>query len=111
MDVELLAAVSSIPGTEASEPTPARTVPNTAKLVVLTVPENAACAVGSFDLWPDEYGRPRTPMQLGDTIRVWIIDYRHLDMINWVEAETRPNVGSDVEQEIEDIVASIELPG
>ena len=108
---ELVAAVSSIPGTDASEPIRETTLGVGTIRIILTVPEPSYCSVERFALWPDEQGRPHTAMQLGDTIQVWILNYTHLNMINWIEAETRPGASADTWREIEDIVYSVRMPG
>jgi hypothetical protein len=45
----------------------------------------------------------------GDTIRVWIVDVDGTPFV--IEAETRPNAGPEVEQEIQQFVESVRFEG
>ena len=79
---------------------------NTAAYVVLTVRQDLGCDPGFFYTWDSGFGgafwmetRP------GDTIKVWIVDMD--GTLLFIEGVTKPDAGSAVEQEIEQIVESI----
>jgi hypothetical protein len=76
-----------------------------AKHVVFTVREDVACDPGFFYTWRDEKGGAFwTRTHVGDTIRVWLIKLRRT--LLFIEGDTRKAAGSDLEQEIREIVGS-----
>ena len=71
-----------------------------AKHVVLTVRKDAGCDPGFFYTWQDEMLGPFwAETNVGDTIRVWIVDADGVRL--FIEAETTKEAGSDLEQEIQ----------
>jgi hypothetical protein len=109
---DLAAAVAAAPGTElVAGPSDVTVGGQPAKHVVLIVRDDLGCDPGYFytfethtrgdECWGACWGGPGT----GDTIRVWIVDVDGTPFV--IEAETRPNAGSAVEQEIQQIVDSI----
>ena len=113
---DLAAAMSSVPGTDlVSGPSDVTVGGYPAKLVVLTVREDIACSPTGLYLWyfEDEAGElcggelvcGRYATALGDTIRVWIVDVDGERIV--IEGETYRGAGPEVEQEIQQIVASI----
>jgi hypothetical protein len=110
---DLAAAISTAHGTDATEPSDVTVDGRAAKYVVLTVPENSDC-VSHFYLWYNDCaGDPsanaagcyRYATDLGDTLRVWIVDVNGARLS--IEAETRKVAGPEIEQEIQQIVDSI----
>lgn len=108
---DLAAAVSSVPGTDlVSGPADATVGGQAAKQVVLFVTYSAldveTCGPGFFYSWTaDDDGAMWTNTIPGDTIRVWIVDVD--GTLLFIEAETHWNAGSEVNEEIEQIVGSI----
>jgi hypothetical protein len=104
---DLAAAVASAPGTElVAGPSDVTLGGHAAKHVVVTVRENLGCDPGFFFTWEDEeLGALWPETSQGDTIRVWIVqvDGKRL----FIEAETNPEAGPELEQEVERIVSSI----
>ena len=103
----LAAAVSTAPGTKlVSGPSDVTLGGRPAKHVVLTVREDVGCDPGFFYTWQDEMWGPFWGgTNVGDTIRVWIVDVDGTRL--FIEAETTKQAGSDLEQEIQQIVESI----
>ena len=108
---DLAAAVASAPGTElVAGPSDVTVGGRAAKHVVVTVREDVGCDPGFFFTWPaSDGGAFWLETVPGDTIRVWIVDVDGTHFV--IEAETRPNAGSDVEQEIQQFVDSIRFEG
>lgn len=107
---ELAAAVAAIPGTElVSGPTEVTVGGRPAQHVAIRIPEDVGCAAGEagFQLWYDEETGGRYPTRLGDTIQTWIIDVD--GALVWIDCETVANASARVEQEIQDIVNSIQF--
>jgi hypothetical protein len=104
---DIAAAAASAPGTElVAGPSDVTVGGQAAKHVVLTVREDAGCDPGFFFTWPpQDGGAPWLGTVLGDTIRVWIVDVDGTHFV--IEAETRSEVGSDLDQEIQQFVDSI----
>ena len=84
--------------------------------MVLTVREDVGCDPGYFYTWQKEMRGPYWAWtNLGDTIRVWIVDVNGTRL--FIEAETTPQARSylenfkrpplTIEQEIQRIVESI----
>jgi hypothetical protein len=104
---DLAAAVARAPGTElVTGPSDVTVDGRPAKHVVLTVREDVGCDPGFFYTWHDEMWGPFWPgTNVGDTIRVWIVDVQGASL--FIEAETTKEAGPDLEQEIHQIVDSI----
>jgi hypothetical protein len=104
---DLAVAVSKAPGTELVRgPSDVTVGGRAAKHVVLTVREDVGCDPGFFYAWQDVEEGALWPMtDVGDTIRVWILDVGGTRL--FIEAETTKQAGSDLEQEIRQIVESI----
>jgi hypothetical protein len=104
---DLAVAVSKAPGTELVRgPSDVTVGGRAAKHVVLTVREDVGCDPGFFYAWQDVEEGALWPMtDVGDTIRVWIVDVSGTRL--FIEAETTKQAGSDLEQEIRQIVESI----
>jgi hypothetical protein len=104
---DLAVAVSTAPGTElVTGPSDVTIGGRAAKHVVLAVRENVGCDPGFFYTWQDVEEGALWPMtSVGDTIRVWIVDVGGTRL--FIEAETSKQAGSDLEQEIRQIVESI----
>jgi Protein kinase domain len=104
---DLAAAVSTVPGTKLVRgPSDVTVGGRAAKHVVLTVRENVGCDPGFFYTWEDlEVGALWPETRPGDTIRVWIVDVDGTRL--FIEAETTGQAGSDLEQEVQQIVESI----
>ena len=116
---DLAAAISTAHGTDATEPSDVTVGGRAAKYVVLTVPEDSGCFGEDpihFYLWYNDCaGNPsvnaencyRYATAAGDTMRLWIIDVDGARLS--IEAETRGAAGPEVEQEIQQIVDSIQF--
>jgi hypothetical protein len=104
---DLAAAVSTAHGTElVTGPSDVTVDGRAAKHVVLTVRENVGCDPGFFYTWQDvERGAFWSMTGVGDTIRVWIVEVDGTRL--FIEAETTKQAGTDLEQEIQQIVDSI----
>jgi hypothetical protein len=110
---DLAAAVASAPGTKLAGPPRQMTVGGRpATQVVLRVQEDLGCEPGYFFTWPHDPARfswgdfwPGT--NVGDSIRVWIVDIGRKRL--FFEAATKP--GHGVEQEITNIIGSIRFHG
>jgi hypothetical protein len=117
---DLAADISTIPGTDVVRgPSNVTVGGRDAIQVVITVPKDAPCEANDDDrgflLWYDEGPGsgcggppcPRYPSALGVTIRVWIIDALGTRLV--IEAESYEGAGPEVEQEIQQIVDSIQF--
>jgi hypothetical protein len=112
---DLADAVWTAFGTEATEPSDVTVGGRAAKHVVLTVPEDIDCDRTSFYLWydacggalPEAEGCYRYATELGDTIRLWILDVGGARLV--IEADARKGASAEVEQEIQQIVDSIQF--
>jgi hypothetical protein len=104
---DLVAAVATAPGTElVTGPSDVTVDGRPAKHVVLTVREDLGCDPGFFYTWHYDTLGPFWPgTNVGDTIRVWIVDVDGVRL--FIEAETIKEAGSDLEREIKQIVESI----
>jgi hypothetical protein len=103
----LAAAVAMAPGTDlVTGPSDATVGGRAAKHVVLTVREAVGCKPGFFYSWQDVHLGPLwSSTQVGDTIRVWIVEVGGTRL--FIEAETTTQADPDLEQEIQQIVESI----
>jgi hypothetical protein len=110
---DLAAAVAAIPGLETTGPTDVTVGGLPAKLVVVTIPDDIGCAPDDFFLWYDDGACaghdpcPRWASQLGQMIRVWIVDVDGRRL--WLEAETWAGVTPEIEQELQQMVDSIQF--
>jgi hypothetical protein len=104
---DLAAAVSTARGTELiAGPSDVTVGGRAAKHVVLTVLEDVGCRPGYFFGWQQHWeGAFWAETEPGDTIRVWIVDVDGTRL--FIEAETTKQAGSDLEQELQQIVESI----
>lgn len=104
---DLAAAVSTAPSTELVRgPSDVTLGGHPAKQVELTVREKVGCKPGFFYTWRDVNGGALWPTtNVGDTIRVWIVDVDGTRL--FIEAETSKFAGDDLEQEVQQIVESI----
>ena len=114
----LAAALLTMPGTDATEPTDvtvggraSNPEPRTraAIYVELTVREDVGCAAEDFYLWVKEgVGEgPRHASDLPTTIRVWIVDVDGGRLV--IESELLPGSTPELDQEIDQIVDSIQF--
>jgi hypothetical protein len=104
---DLATAVSVARGTElVAGPADVTVGGRGAKHVVLTVREDAGCDPGYFFAWRDDFGGAFwVETDVGDTIRVWIVDFDGKRLV--IEAETNKDANSALEREIQQIVESI----
>jgi hypothetical protein len=104
---DLAAVVSTARGTElVSGPSDVTVGGRAAKHVVLTVREDVGCDPGFFYAWRRVWaGAFWASTELGDTIRVWIIDVDGTRL--FIEAETKKDADPGLELEIQQIVRSI----
>jgi hypothetical protein len=107
---ELAAAVASVPGIDlVSGPSEVSVGGYPAQHLVITVPEDIGCAPNDFYLWYDDssgsLGRYATA--LGSTIYVWIIDVD--GALVWIDGETYVASSPEAEQEVQQIVDSIQF--
>jgi hypothetical protein len=104
---DLAAAVSTAPGAElVTGPSDVTVGGRVAKHLVLTVREDVGCGPGYFYAWHDVQSGPFWGMtDVGDTIRVWIVDMDGVRL--FIGGETRKDAGPELEQEIQQIVESI----
>ena len=104
---ELANAVATMPGLDlVSGPADVTIDGRAAKLVVVTVPEDAACSPNDFWLWyrSDNY---RWATALGQTVRVWIIDADGTTL--WIDGDTYKGAPPEVGAEVEEMVNSIKF--
>jgi hypothetical protein len=108
---DLAAAVASAPGTKlAGAPRQVSVGGRPATRLVLRVQKDLGCEPGYFFTWPHdrasfEWGAFWPGTDVGDSIRVWIVDVRGKRLV--FEAVTKP--GHGIEQEIGDIIRSIRI--
>jgi hypothetical protein len=104
---DLAAAVSTAPGTElVAGPSVVTVGGYPAQHVVVTVREDLGCDPGYFYRWQTMWWGALWPhTNVGDTIRVWIVDVGGTRL--FLEAETSEQADVDLEQEIEEIIGSI----
>ena len=105
--VDLAAAVAKAPGTRVVRgPTRVTVGGRPAQQVVLAVRQDLGCAPGYFFSWRSQAGGAFwEKTDVGDTIKVWIVDVHGTRL--FIEAETHKQAGREVEQEITKIVGSI----
>jgi hypothetical protein len=104
---DLVAAVSTAPGTVLVQgPSDVTLGGRAAKHVVLTVRNDEGCEPGYFFTWHAPLGGALwMTTNVGDTIRVWIVDVGGTRL--FIGAETTEQADRDLEQEIHQIVGSI----
>jgi hypothetical protein len=74
--------------------------------VVFTVQQEVSCYPGFFYTWQQVEGGPFwNGIEVGDTIRIWLI--KPGGKVLYIEGATHKNAGSNLEQEIQQIVKSI----
>jgi hypothetical protein len=105
--VDLADAAASVPGTVATGPTDVTVGAYPAKLVVVNIPEVAACTAENFYLWWDRQLTGRYASELGSTIKVWIVDVN--GTIIWIDGEIGKDASPEVGQEIQQIIDSIQF--
>jgi len=104
---ELADAVASLPGTDlVTAPEDVMVGGHPAKHVVIKVPDDIECSPSSFYMWGVK-GIFRFATALGETNRVWIVDVDGTRF--WFEAETFEGASPELEQEIQDMVDSIQF--
>jgi hypothetical protein len=111
---DLAAAFTTIPGTDATEPTDVMVGGLAAKLVAVTVPGDIGCAPNDFYLWYDGISCGgsdgpcgRYASALGSTTRIWIVEVDGTRLT--FEAETYENAPPELEQEIQAMIDSIQF--
>ena len=106
---DLAAVVAAAPGTDLiSGPSDVTLGGYPAQHVALTVREDVGCDPGFFFTYPNVFGGALWPETApGDTVRVWIIDVEG-DLL-FIAGETRPNASAGLEQDVVDIVQSIQF--
>lgn len=104
---DLAAAVSTAPGTDlVAGPSDVTLGGRPAKLVTLTVREDAGCDPGYFFSWPAVYGGPLWPeTPIGTDVSVWIVDVD--GTLLFIEAETSEDATDGLYREVMQIVGSI----
>lgn len=104
---DLATAVSTAPGTElVTGPSDVTVGGRAAKHIVVTVREKLGCDPGFFYNWKARMGGALwVTSDVGDTIRVWIVDVDGTRL--FIGGETRKDSGSRPGEEIEQIVDSI----
>jgi len=104
---ELAAAVARAPGTKLVEgPSNVTVGRRPAKHVVLTVRRDLGCDAGFFYAFNGGTAGAMWPgTDVGDTIRVWIVDVGGTRL--FIEAETTTQADAELEKEIRQIVGSI----
>jgi hypothetical protein len=110
---DLASAFATIPGTDATGPTDVTVGGLPAKLVVVTVPEDIGCAPNQFYLWYDDIACgddapcSRWASALGSTTRIWIVEVDGTRLT--FEAETYEGASPELEQEIQQMIDSIQF--
>jgi hypothetical protein len=106
---DLARAVSTAAGTElVTGPSDVTVGGHAAKRLVLTVLEDVGCDPGYFYSWdPFSRGALWLETKAGDTIWVWIVDVDGTRL--FIAGETRSDAGSELEDEIQQIVNSIQF--
>jgi hypothetical protein len=106
---DLAAAVASAPGTElVTGPLDVTVGSRASKHVVLTLREDLGCDPGFYYTWDAVFGGALwMTTDLGDTIRVWIVDVDGTRL--FIAGVTHPDAHPGLEQEIQDIVDSIQF--
>jgi hypothetical protein len=107
---DLAGAIAAVPGTTLiSGPTDVTVGGRSAKLVVLSIPDDIRCRAEEFYLWYDA-SKPdvaRYATEIGSTIRVWIIDADGKRI--QIDAETYDGAGPGPAEEIQQVIDSIQF--
>jgi hypothetical protein len=105
------ADVASTAGTElVSGPTDLIVGGRPAKRIVLTVKDDVGCDPGYFFAWDQPVmGAFWSGPEAGDTMQIWIVEMNDTGRRLFIEATTHPGAGPAVEEEIRQIIDSIEL--
>ena len=107
---DLAAALAALPGTQRiTGPSDVTVGGHPATRVVFAVDdENAGCNPGFLFLWTGGGCQPCwRSTQVGDWVRVWIVDMDATRL--FIVAETHQDAGREMEEEIEQIVTSIQF--
>jgi len=106
---DLAAAVAAAPGTElVTGPSDVTVGGRAAKHVVVAVRQDLGCDPGFFYAWQELWGGPMWgTTDVGDTIGVWIVDVDGTRL--FIAAETRPSASPELEQEMQQIIDSIQF--
>ncbi len=106
---DLAGAVLTAAGTElVTGPSDVIVGGRSAKHLVLTVLEDVGCDPGYFYSWdPFLWGALWPDTMAGDTVWVWIVDVD--GALLFIAGETKPDAGSELEEEIQQIVNSIQF--
>ncbi|HEU0236173.1 MAG TPA: hypothetical protein VFR14_06995 [Candidatus Limnocylindrales bacterium] len=110
---ELAAAVAGLPGATASGPTDTTVGGYPAKHVTLVYGTDAGCAPGTYYPWYNDVACGlddpchRWLSATNSTLRVWIVDVEGTHF--WIEAETYQGASPELDQEIRDMIASIQF--
>ncbi len=106
---DLAATVSTAPGTElVTGPSDVTVGGRPAKHLVLTVREDLGCDPGYFFTTDTPTGGPGWwTTDAGDEIKVWIVDVDGKRL--FIAGETKPEAGSELDEEIQQIVDSIQF--
>jgi hypothetical protein len=110
---ELAAAVAGLPGAAVSGPTDTTIGGYPAKHVTLVYGTDAGCAPNAYYLWYNDLACglddpcQRWLSASNSTLRVWIVDVDGTHF--WIEAETYDGASPELDQEIRDMVASIQF--
>ena len=109
----LAAAVAGLPGAEISGPTDTTIGGHQARHVTLVYGTDAGCAPSAYYPWYNdlvcdtEDPCSRWLSATNSTLRVWIVDVGGTHF--WIEAETYEGASPELDQEIRDMVASIQF--
>jgi hypothetical protein len=106
---DFAAHASRTPGTElVTGPSDVTVGGRAAEHVVLTVREDVGCDPGFLYTWHDQKGGAFwTSTDVGDTIRVWIVDVDGTRL--FIAGETHKDAGPTLEDEVQQIVDSIQF--
>jgi hypothetical protein len=105
------ADIASTPGTElVSGPISLTVGGRPAKRIVLTVKEDVGCDPGYFFAWDQpSMGAFWSGPDVGDMMQIWIVEVNDTGRRLFIDATTHPDAGAAVEEEIRQIIDSIEL--
>ena len=103
----LAEAIAKVPGTTATGPSDVTVGGFPAKLVVVKIPDVAACKANDFFLWWSLKQTGRYATELGSTIKVWIVDVN--GTLLQMDGEFLKGSGPEVEKEMQQIVDSIQF--
>jgi hypothetical protein len=110
---EIAEALATIPGVDATAPVASAVGGKAATFVAVTIPEGIGCGPSDFFLYYDPGSCegfdpcPRWASALDSTYRIWLVDVD--GTLVWIETETYKGASSELVQEIQDIVDSIQF--